>query len=449
MSGTYLRKLSLETELSSELLCYKQRAKDGYSLDPEKNAEITACDVPLSQVWKWISRSKGIHSKVVGLAQLFQNRAGPSSKKLSNGHRMYESSFRTDSLHLLDSYDVDSPDQLHSYCTLLESRGHFTQSAFTAIVNFDIPRALRALAASEGANGTFVVILETFQFEEGQAKIKQLFQKLAEQTEDASTRAIFLFLAGPENYKSILSTLPLYDKLIFALKFLSDSDLSSFYSEQVAISQAQGKLTTLIITGFTEQTIETLKSYKKKTRDLQSVGLLSIVIQSQFPSEKLVHWSCKYKEILNKLELWETRCMLDIDEHEISPSLRENGKNFRCYFCGNSLALTELMQNPENKRKGIAQYSHKPFMSQCPECLNALPRCVICLMPYSSVNPYFEIVRSHRTPKNPAPRSKFDEWFSWCEKCHHGGHNIHLLEWFDSSNDCAAAGCSCQCMSLD
>eukprot|EP00026_Physarum_polycephalum_P001793 Phypoly_transcript_01796.p1 GENE.Phypoly_transcript_01796~~Phypoly_transcript_01796.p1 ORF type:complete len:954 (+),score=144.73 Phypoly_transcript_01796:249-3110(+) len=42
----------------------------------------------------------------------------------------------------------------------------------------------------------------------------------------------------------------------------------------------------------------------------------------------------------------------------------------------------------------------------------------------------------------------FDEWFSWCQTCRHGGHAKHLLEWFSVHAECPVTDCTCKCCSI-
>ena len=47
------------------------------------------------------------------------------------------------------------------------------------------------------------------------------------------------------------------------------------------------------------------------------------------------------------------------------------------------------------------------------------------------------------------PSAEFDNWFTWCQSCRHGGHSIHIEEWFRSNVECPVSGCDCKCASLD
>ena len=35
------------------------------------------------------------------------------------------------------------------------------------------------------------------------------------------------------------------------------------------------------------------------------------------------------------------------------------------------------------------------------------------------------------------------------QHCHHGGHYVHLKEWFRDYNICPASGCDCKCSTRD
>jgi hypothetical protein len=41
----------------------------------------------------------------------------------------------------------------------------------------------------------------------------------------------------------------------------------------------------------------------------------------------------------------------------------------------------------------------------------------------------------------------FNLW-SW-QRCRHGGHAHHVLDWFETHDQCGVAGCSCRCYSVD
>ncbi len=53
-----------------------------------------------------------------------------------------------------------------------------------------------------------------------------------------------------------------------------------------------------------------------------------------------------------------------------------------------------------------------------------------------------------KNPYQPGP-SGFDLWFTWCQTCRHGGHAIHILQWFEKHKICPVSECNCQCSMHD
>jgi hypothetical protein len=45
--------------------------------------------------------------------------------------------------------------------------------------------------------------------------------------------------------------------------------------------------------------------------------------------------------------------------------------------------------------------------------------------------------------------SKFEDWYTWCQTCRHGGHAAHLMDWFAHHVECPVTDCNCRCYSLD
>ncbi|CAM9894124.1 unnamed protein product, partial [Chrysoparadoxa australica] len=43
----------------------------------------------------------------------------------------------------------------------------------------------------------------------------------------------------------------------------------------------------------------------------------------------------------------------------------------------------------------------------------------------------------------------FEQWFTWCQSCKHGGHAHHIADWFRGHDECGVSGCDCQCMGQD
>lgn len=77
--------------------------------------------------------------------------------------------------------------------------------------------------------------------------------------------------------------------------------------------------------------------------------------------------------------------------------------------------------------KAASMEGSQQSLCKIPDCLT--PMCVVC--------------------SEPVFRQKsgytFEESFTWCTVCLHGGHWMHLREWFVKHRTCPAEDCSCRC----
>lgn len=117
----------------------------------------------------------------------------------------------------------------------------------------------------------------------------------------------------------------------------------------------------------------------------------------------------------------------------------------RCGFCQSSLPV-DSMQKQQHKDWLRKQ---KPLICCCPSCKKPLPRCYVCLLYMSMVNPTIEYnLAAQRLRRSYDPATdleddttreehsilEFGQWFTFCQNCKHGGHAGCLEKWFDSSS---------------
>lgn len=121
-------------------------------------------------------------------------------------------------------------------------------------------------------------------------------------------------------------------------------------------------------------------------------------------------------------------------------------------------------------------------MSACPNCRKPLPRCSICLLHMGTHGgPITTAATSATAPGTVSTRefhksSDFSSWFTWCQTCRHGGHAVHITQWFKYAiylyglslyilqcalgyinlfsrfrdhSECPVTSCMCQCFSVD
>ena len=312
------------------------------------------------------------------------------------------------------------------------------KSAMLYLFSFNYLQALKAIPESS----ILYPILQNFQSIEAEKSMNNFFKKLAKHESNPYLKNALLFLSGPTEYSSILNSFSLLDSAGFALRFLGDSDLKTHLKELIEKGKSEGVLETLIISGFNQDTALILNKFFDSTGDLQNVGILSIYAQQFVKSEVLDNFASGYKYSLNRSELYHSRCLLDIEESKLLNKRKEKGKCIRCYYCGNSITVGDLSGSPNFAKRGDPQSVTKPVLNHCPSCANSLPRCSVCLNNLKSMNPHYLLDKSKGSETSV-------ELFCWCEKCHHGGHTSHILEWFNEMNECPVYGCGCTCNSID
>jgi len=200
---------------------------------------------------------------------------------------VYSSPERSKCLTLSGWGDLSDKRNLEAVCKSLEDQGNCTKSAMLATMSFNLERACAALKSVESEHYALVSILQTLQFDDSQAKIKHLYQRLASQIPDIYASSILRFLAGPEEYNRILSTLAISDKVGFGCRFLSDAQLRAFLRTELENAKEHGNLDGIMISGFTIDSLPIMRNYLDRTGDVQTTALLSIFAQSSFTNDDL------------------------------------------------------------------------------------------------------------------------------------------------------------------
>jgi hypothetical protein len=49
----------------------------------------------------------------------------------------------------------------------------------------------------------------------------------------------------------------------------------------------------------------------------------------------------------------------------------------------------------------------------------------------------------------PPSGPDLDFFFTWCQHCRHGGHQLHIESWFHSHLTCPVSDCDCRCLARD
>ena len=142
-------------------------------------------------------------------------------------------------------------------------------------------------------------------------------------------------------------------------------------------------------------------------------------------------------------------------------------------------------QSPTIPMTGVQRTKH----IACPSCRKPLPRCAICLLhmgtPLDSIlsvplssssaeerasiaaikrsestksvvvvdvpeddgDALVDTNKSTTTTTTTTSLTPFgiDLWFTWCQTCRHGGHAVHMMQWFSRNKVCPVSDCPCLC----
>eukprot|EP01112_Ceratiomyxa_fruticulosa_P009735 TRINITY_DN2550_c0_g6_i1.p1 TRINITY_DN2550_c0_g6~~TRINITY_DN2550_c0_g6_i1.p1 ORF type:complete len:963 (+),score=164.66 TRINITY_DN2550_c0_g6_i1:1544-4432(+) len=274
----------------------------------------------------------------------------------------------------------------------------------------------------------------------------------------------------------------LHDKIALGCKYLGDKELYSFIERLSASCIESGKLEGLILTGLNSKGVELLQHYVDKLGDVQTACLIMIhVVPLVFKDHRVSRWLSIYREMLDLWKLWYERALLDVNRKtaEITPPSQIFA---RCNFCNASLSMSAIAPSkvvssrvgrftgstsqttPSSSSVQMPIISTKTKISSCPACKKPLPRCSLCLQMLNCSLPTFESNRPISSSMGGESLSNsgqnlesmywksgsndFDNWFTWCQTCRHGGHSKHIFVWFENHTQCPFNYCSCQGASI-
>lgn len=403
---------------------------------------------------------------------------------------------------IISGWDLSQSDYEEKYKIIMDN-GHYQKAAAWAVFFGDIPKAVEILGSSKSERlrliATAIAGYMAYKDQPGNNSWREQCRKMASELDDPYLRVIFAFIADNDWYDVLYEqAISLRERLGVALRFLNDTDLTTFLQKTSSSVIANGELEGLILTGITPNGIDLLQSYVNKTSDVQTAALISLFGSPRyFKDERVDEWIQSYRQMLNSWELFPMRAKFDIlrtklsttSSGKIKTKVKARQLYIQCINCKKNI------NNPIKERNG---YTSKSLISaskrkintiqdqngrqkeqhrySCPHCGTLFPRCAICLMPLGTSNLPFIIngVEKQRdleyeikSEKNAhfgsgqnsvlndsmaadlelrnKKKMRLNEWFSFCLTCNHGMHAGHAEEWFARHNICPTAGCNCQC----
>ncbi|KRX04898.1 hypothetical protein PPERSA_06532 [Pseudocohnilembus persalinus] len=291
------------------------------------------------------------------------------------------------------------------------------------------------------------------------------------QFEQPFVRCICQFISN-DNYQEILEekNIPVLDKICYALRFADFQSLNDFLDKQINESINKGLLDGLIYLGSQdERAVQIVQNYINQTNDIQTAALISqYLLFFNFTNKQKLHnfYQC-YKDLLNKLELYEERFSLErsvqnlekqFPQYKRLDNLQEqidkSAIHQVCKKCSYVLThkniLKQLSRGQMKYNFNLLNGSDSQKINQCPSCNAKLHLCNICRLPLQIANPSFyftQMKKQNKTDQNDITNN-LDDAIVWCQQCDHGGHFNHIYEWFSEYSHCPVSDCNCQCSIL-
>ncbi|CAO3636556.1 unnamed protein product [Cunninghamella blakesleeana] len=352
-------------------------------------------------------------------------------------------------------------DELEQKINNLELNGEHDKAAAWSVFNGQIDRAIQTLSNNQldQQHKLMSAILAGYLSNSNKEEPNHLWEQLCQSlSQDLSNqpylKAIFSYIATSQ-WEPVLmdDTIPLNERLIIALRFLDDDQLTMYLVRLMDIMIADGNISGLILTGLsTTRGIDLLERMVNISGDIQTAALLvSFVLPRRIQDARAEEW-------IERWQLWHSRAKFDIERGKYlnaSEDIASPQIYVRCTYCAQTLGHSLLAQNlrsRDGKRMNVqanispsggGRISGKQKATVCPSCRKPLPRCALCLLhmgtPIDSTRQAMVANDSNQDPAN------FDLWFTWCQTCRHGGHAIHMLDWFQNHTSCPVSNCNCQC----
>jgi hypothetical protein len=243
------------------------------------------------------------------------------------------------------------------------------------------------------------------------------------------------------------------------LKYLSDTELSTFIETETARAVKEGDLEGILLTGLTEDAMDLFQAYIAKTNDLQTAVLATALTNPVYVDD--MRWSMWKETYFEQMQSWRAftqRVHFVVQHSQIARS--RNGQSLivpppspvtlRCNHCQATLARHDGRPLLFNEVRGQGAPAHARVIGPaanagvvCTKCGRHMPRCGICRLWLGAPDP----ARNHAG--KGAQKDGGDimaKFLTFCLRCGHGFHADHARAWFERHSICAVPDCSCECM---
>ncbi|XP_074036422.1 GATOR complex protein mio [Leptinotarsa decemlineata] len=448
----------------------KERAKLRYGIQQElnKNGEVVKNHLSLANVWNWLHLTEKLVEDgmikdseykhpgvlyVLSNIELTQQKSETVTVSWSDlgypncqtSAKYYRHEVRDKALQLC-SWPLDKDSQfLTEFVEKLEKAKAYTRAAAIAVFNLKIQLAIeilgRAPSDTDYGSSLNVVAMALSGFSDDPNSLwRQNCLASLGKLMDPYLKVMFSFLtANDYNYDEALNEngIAVDDRVALACLYLPDEKLLEYVKRLSDELCNEGNLDGLLVTGNSSDGLKLLQKYLDCTADIQSTTLIATrAFHDDLGSERVKNWILHYQDLLNRPKMFEQRADFDIMLASFKPNERPPQQVYvSCNFCGKSISAYIAGQDRSRLHKSS---SSKTKLSSCPNCRKPLPRCAICLQYMGTT-----------TGESSSKSKPFEEWFTWCQTCRHGGHAGHICDWFEEHQECPVSGCTCRCASID
>eukprot|EP01135_Chromosphaera_perkinsii_P001387 Nk52_evm4s166 gene=Nk52_evmTU4s166 len=479
----------------------RRRAQMGYRMNAAENRQIVKNDGMLQKAWETVAHMSAVFQKDTltemfpavkdfdGIYSVIMEPGGENAERKGVGVRYHEIPKRKLCLILCNWYfEIDGVNSFPAYVKKLEEKNEYEKAVALAVFHGETRRAIKILtnagiADPKRADHFNLVAMALGGYSEGNTSLylQEIGGTIIDKLQHPYMKAAFAFLnkgreRNSEVLKNVLHTpgLEIGDKLGFALRFLNEPNLKDYIELLKRSMMLDGNLEGLLLTGLRSIGVGLLEEYVNRTSDVQTASLImSYSYTSDFRDPRVNAWVEAYRSLLDSWKMWTERALFDVDRKSKrqSKTVKPKGQQpdnaqqifVRCNFCSSSICHNMIAPGP-GKSRVFDTYSApgsgppaRPRVTSCPNCRKPLPRCAVCLFNLgSSTNgpgakaAYLQKNASGEKGAGEKDNmglktSHFDDWFTWCQVCRHGGHASHLLEWFEKHDTCPVSQCTCKC----
>ncbi|CAO3613659.1 unnamed protein product [Cunninghamella echinulata] len=369
----------------------RERVLAGYFMNGKQNKTIIKNNKQLEEVWAWIESANELTNKtgqfnnmdhqLRGIYNIWTGSQGrkssPSSTPREEKDTLQPVSPDIDSLNKSSLYIIPTTlkldqrryalnicgfditnDELEQKISQLEIKGDYDKAAAWSVFNGQINRAIQTLSHNQldQQHKLMSAILAGYLSNTNKEEPNHIWQQLCTSlSQDLSNqpylKAIFSFIASSQwNHVLMDDEIPLKERLVIALRFLDDDQLTIYFVRLMDTMIADGNISGLILTGLsTTRGIDLLERMVNKNGDIQTAALLvSFVVPRRLQDSRAEEWIESYRTLLDRWQFWHSRAKFDIERGKYlnaSEDIAPPQVYVRCTYCAQTLGHSLLAQN--------------------------------------------------------------------------------------------------------